>query len=525
MPVMRILAIAAALALTALAPAYAAKPPEKDKKPPKEKPPAEVRVEHLATLPAPAGIGANFKRVDGRQYMFVTGTAGLYVYDVTNAASPAPVSVLPLPHYENEDVSIGGNRLLISGDGALGAGLLIVIDISNPQVPVPERALKMEPVGEGHTASCIQDCRYAWIAGDQVFGGLTVLDLDKAPAVGSGPNGADVDLGNWTFGFIPVPDPAVRAGTIQGYNEFGWSTHDVAVDEAGIAWVAGGNGTVGFDVSRAAYGPDNLSDPPLVARTGPAALNDGDLTSTETDPANARDTNNDFIHHNAWRPDAREFESRSPDELNDPGVRDGELLLITEEDIWSRQTAGSTPGGCETQGSFQTWQVKRFGETGQDEATLEQLGSWTTEFNELLADQLGSDWDDDDAGRDIVPTQGLCSSHYFSERDGIVATAWYEQGVRFLDVSDPKDIEQVAYFLPPGATPWATYWSPTDRNILYVIDNNRGVDVLRFERQKAKKGKPVKVSTRRRWLAGGKRSSDAAVAHPRFGYVCRLPAV
>jgi hypothetical protein len=525
-----LLLLSCLLALAAC-PAYAAKPPKE--KPPKEKPPTEARVDHLGTLPAPAGIGANFKKIDGRQYMFVTGTAGLYVYDVTTAASPTPVSVLPLPHYENEDVSIGGNRLLLSGDGTLGGGVLIVIDISNPQVPVPERVVKMEPLGEGHTASCIQDCHYAWVAGDQIFGGVSVLDLDKAPSIGSGKNGVDVDDGGWTFGLVPLPDPSVRVGTIQGYDEFGWSTHDVAVDEAGIAWVAGGNGTVAFDVSRDAYGPGNLTDPQLVARTGPAAVNDGDLLEAgvpgvegaEPNPDNAKDTNNDFIHHNAWRADAREFESRPAEELSKPGVRDGELVLITEEDIWSRQTAGSTPGGCETQGSFQTWQVKQFGETGADQATLTQLGSWTTEFNELLAAELGSDWDDDDYGRDIVPTNGLCSSHYFSERDGIVATAWYEQGVRFLDVSDPDDIEQVGFFIPPGGTPWATYWSPTDRNVLYVIDNNRGIDVLRFERGKAKKGKPVKASTRGWWLQRGTKRRKAAAPHPRFGYVCRLPHI
>lgn len=511
------------LALLAVAPAQAAKPPDKGK-PPKEDPPTATRVEHLGTLPAPAGIGANFKEADGRDYMFVTGTAGLYVYDVTNAASlaatPAPVSVLPLPHYENEDVSIGGDRLLISGDGILGAGVLLVVDISNPQVPTIERAMKMEPLGEGHTATCIQDCKYAWVAGNQIFSGITVLDLDKAPAVGAGANGVDADLGAWDFFGDFTPNPAVRAGKIEGYNEFGWSTHDVAVDEAGIAWVAGGNGTVGFDVRREAYGPDNLSNPPLVARTGPAAVNDGDFF--ESNAENSRDTNNDFIHHNAWRPDAREFESRSADDLSDPAVRDGELLLITEEDIWSRQTAGSTPGGCETQGSFQTWQVKRYEATGADQATLTQLGSWTTEFNELLADELGgSDWDDDDLGQDIVPTKGLCSSHYFSERDGIVATAWYEQGVRFLDVSHPRQIEQVAFFMPEGATPWATYWSPSERNILYVVDNNRGVDILRFERRKAKKGKPVEASA----TALSTQQSSSATPHPRFGYVCRLPAV
>ena len=77
------------------------------------------RVEHVKTLPPPAGIGANFKG----NHMFVTGTSGLFVYDIRDGDNPKPAGALPLPHYENEDVSIGGNRLLLSGDGTLGGGL------------------------------------------------------------------------------------------------------------------------------------------------------------------------------------------------------------------------------------------------------------------------------------------------------------------------------------------------------------------------------------------------------------------
>ena len=493
---MRPLIVALALALAAV-PAHAAKPPDKGK-PPKERKQRTAAVEHLATLPAPAAVSANFKRYrhdDGtsRTYMFVSTLTGLFVYDVTDGASPTPAGTLPLPHFQNEDVSLGGDRLLISTDGAAGGGVLFEIDISDPTVPKPVRAIKMEPAGEGHTASCIDpDCRWVWVAGDQVTSGLAVLDLEKPAQVDLGAVRADNDLGLWRFGFEPIPQAAVAVGSINrdaGFREFGWSTHDVHVDEASVAWVAGGDGTIGFDVSNYGEEGDPLN-PPVVARTGDAALNDGDafdgpLFTGEPgfDPERNEDTVNDFVHHNALRPDG------------------GSTLLITEEDLYNRRVS-NMPGGCEVQGSFQTWRV--------DGGELKPLDTWKTEFNELLADADQDPW-----GGDIVPTMGLCSAHYFDERDDLVAVAWYEQGVRLLDVENPKDIEQVGYWLPAGGATWSTYWSPTAKNVLYVLDNKRGVDVLRVKRGKPEVEAPLLPA----WTAGKK---SFGRSYPGLGFICRV---
>src|SRR5688572_5228259 len=139
---MRALLVACVLALVAAVPASAAKPPPAEK-PPKEKKAKGAAVEHLATLPGPGSVSANFKKyADGKTYMFLSTLGGLHVYDVTKAASPTPVAALPLPHFQNEDVSIGGNRLLISTDGGLGGGLLFVIDISDPALPKPMHVVK-----------------------------------------------------------------------------------------------------------------------------------------------------------------------------------------------------------------------------------------------------------------------------------------------------------------------------------------------------------------------------------------------
>jgi hypothetical protein len=494
-------------------------------------------VEHVRNIPVNGSVGANFKG----KYMFVTGTlgspktdpglttqmnyGGLWVYDVSDADDPELVSHLPVPHYENEDVSIGGNRLLISGDGTFGGSNLVVVDISNPRVPAIEQVVNMQLVDEGHTATCVQECRYAWVAGG---GSIAVLRLDENAQFENAGAAPDVQIQGATS--------RVEAGDLPVYREFGWSTHDVQVDEAGYAWVVGGHGTIAFDTRPGSYGEANLLNPAVVARTGPDALNDEIDCG---DSCNKGETVNDFIHHNSWRPDADRFRSRRDRDLRQRGVRPGETVLITEEDIWSRAT-GATKGGCENQGSFQTWQVKQLKATDENESTVKHLDSFTTEFNELLAKE------DDVEGMDLIPTNGFCSAHYFDERDGFVATAWYEQGTRLLDVRDPTNIKQVGYFMAPDSVVWAAYWAPTDRSIIYVMDHQRGIDVLEVEwprrhwgdrdrdddrdrdREDRWESKRVRAPAVPSWFRQGTKLSRTRLAvdqgrpHKGFGWVCRI---
>lgn len=62
----------------------------------------------------------------------------------------------------------------------------------------------------------------------------------------------------------------------------------------------------------------------------------------------------------------------------------------------------------------------------------------------------------------------------------MLAYGFYGQGTRFLDVSDPKDIRQVGYFRPDGASTWAAYWH---NGYVFIADNSRGVDIVRFTGQ------------------------------------------
>ena len=79
-----------------------------------ERPLALSNVEPLAPLPVPNPIGARFRE----GFMYVTTTEELSAYDVTKPKLPVPVRALPPPHFENEDVDLGGDILLVSNDPA-----------------------------------------------------------------------------------------------------------------------------------------------------------------------------------------------------------------------------------------------------------------------------------------------------------------------------------------------------------------------------------------------------------------------
>ena len=84
------------------------------------------------------------------------------------------------------------------------------------------------------------------------------------------------------------------------------------------------------------------------------------------------------------------------------------------------------------------------------------------------------------------PAQVLgCSVHWFEEhatfRDGgLVALAEYENGTRFLQVQPDGKLKEQGYFIPLGGSTSAPHWAPNS-DILYAIDYERGIDVLRYK--------------------------------------------
>jgi hypothetical protein len=532
-------------------------------------------------LPDAAGaIGARFS-ADGRT-MYVTAASGLHIYDVSDPESPQRKAVLPLPHFENEDVDVDIQRklVIITNDPSFTQfGVLYVIDVSNPSAPrvrsatptrIPGAAVRQATgqtgTGNGHIANCVQGCNYLWTTGTAE--GITVYDLH------------DPDHPQMLGGFTP-PAPKARAGvasTPQNPIKPGF-THDVFVDRSGIAWITGQDGTFGYRTDG-----DPLH-PQLVYRSDENITNSGNSGPKSPETANSYPL--DFLHHNSIRtsiqlaprlsttgagPAQSAPASSAPASTTIPGRRVakrngcarfrtarlrsaclraaararaacrrkrpararavclrtvdrrygraparkrarplamsprttqgglGDVLAVTEED-YDRPT-------CNGQGSLQTWQIT--GDRNSDGSTkLKLLDLWTTELNGLATA----------SGRSPATTN--CSAHWFDEDRGLLAQGWYDQGVRFLDISNPRQIRQVGYYATTGQF-WAAYFAPSDPTgqTVYALDTAGGIDVLHIDRTGAMPTRQVPAAAVESQMRDRSRVSFAS---PKWGFACLVP--
>jgi LVIVD repeat len=230
-------------------------------------------------------------------YAYVSGWGGITVLDIEQADSPQLVGTLPLPHFENEDVDLCGNTLIVVNDRVeadLGA-LLYVVSIANPTSPIVSAVLPLGLTGSGrgagHIANFVKpDCSQLWVDGGDL---VEVVDLTVPSAPRS--------LGK--FESAASLSDAFKV------------THDTELDSTGTLWSVGGGGAAGYRLTA------NPLAPKLLGTTGEAGRNPSPY--------------NDFILHNSQRR--------------------GKTLLITEEDYVD--TDEVPPGGCRGQGKFETWDV------------------------------------------------------------------------------------------------------------------------------------------------------------------------
>ena len=300
---------------------------------------ASDNVHLLGNIPGTA-LGMNFKG----NHAYVTGPDGLTVLDITKADDPQEVGFMPLPHFENEDVDLCGNTLLISNDREKDdyGAILYVVDITKPTTPAIEATLPLGLTGKrrgsGHIANFVKsDCSQAWMDGGNL---VEVVDL-KNPAAPK------------SLGMFESEASKSKAFTV---------THDTERDPEGYLWQVGGGGAAGYRLTA------NPLKPELVASTGKAAVNPSPM--------------NDFILHNSQRR--------------------GETLLVTEEDYVD--TDEVPPGGCRGQGHFETWSIKNMkqkGITPLDSWTTELNGMFTGGASDSKAPvtaNCSSHWFDERAG-------------------------------------------------------------------------------------------------------------------------------
>ena len=121
-----------------------------------------------------------------------------------------------------------------------------------------------------------------------------------------------------------------------------------------------------------------------------------------------------------------------------------------------------------SRGAFMTWDASKWRTTGQFEMIDEYYaknGTWT------------------DGNPAANPGIGGCSSHWLEphpdfKNGGIVSAAFFGHGVRLFEVTSAGKIKEHGYFIPYGSEAGAVYWI-TDE-IMYVLDYNRGIDILRY---------------------------------------------
>jgi hypothetical protein len=393
--------------------------------------------------------------------MFASTVTGIYAYDVSDPAAPQLAGALPMYIWENEDVQIDQKRklLFLSRDPrgftspattAFPYGAVQVIDIS---IPAAMHQISISLLPSGHTTSCVDGCNYTWTAG---------------PATGATQS---PDWGGRPVFALDMRDPAnpkecphaIDEHRNDGKTDY---THDVQVDKDGIAWISGSGGVRGYWVNGTHR---NAQTGKMQQATGcdpvPYAGGGTDLGQLKTGGG---------VMHNSLHP-----------------AWNKGILMATEE---------VTVTACAKSGRFVTYSLADsyggagFRSTPAHKFRLKELDTWTPEK------QPGS--------------TGCDSAHYFTDRgDGITANAFYTQGTRFLDVRNPKDIKQVAYYRPDDANTWAAYWRPG--GYVFVADFQRGVDIL-----KVSLGKTSKT------VFAPPAPARAVVNLPSrdFGWMCQVPA-
>lgn len=384
----------------------------------------------VTNVPDTAAISGVFAR--SAPYFYVSSTDSITVYDVSDPLHPTATGVLPNLVFENEAVNYGEkvvdgvvNRFVLVGadlvehsptaiDHVGTTKEVMVVDVTDPANP---RIRSQVPTQTStHTVSCINetDCRYAYTAGTAgKFSVVDLTDLDHPRELG-------------VFGSPAAgPNAAFSAGAGHKWN----------FDDAGFGVHTGSGGSALFDVS----------DP-----TQPTLVN-------TTNAQGVASPWNDFIHHNAARPNASRFTAGAP-----PNVKNGNVLLVTEEDYENTD--------CATAGSFQTWYV----DTLRGNGTIRPL-------DRINPVGLGEGV--------AAPDMAFCSAHWFDYHPaGLIAQGYYEGGLRIIDVRDASNLRQYGYAASGLGEVWDAYWVPQrsksgvaaatgKTNIVYTVDAVRGLDV------------------------------------------------
>jgi hypothetical protein len=384
----------------------------------------------------------------GYDFMIANGTGGLSVWSLKDPAHPKGIATVPYTalatasgetlnqFWEGENETVDSRRKLVFMSKDIGLKGFYTIDLKDPWHP---SVVGFHKVFQGHTMTCIDDCRFLWSVGGTQQAG----PAKSAPV--SVTDNRDI---NHPFTYsAPIATNIRRTGSTGG------STHSVDVDFNGVAWVSGSGGVRGYWTDGQHF--DRVSNTTRFAAPFDPIPYAGGMVDSGSEGS--------FLHNSYHFPSALKDEPA------------GDVMLITNE---------NNNITCANAGVFILASL-----AGTYDAT-DNLGTpaLPAKMHRLATFSVGGkegEFVDSASPRKI----GDCSAHWFTVKGNIVALGNYEQGTRFIDVSDPKNPKQVGWYRVPvraasGSTPAiissdtaGAYWHG---KYVYVADYQRGVDVLKF---------------------------------------------
>jgi hypothetical protein len=446
-------------------------------------------------------VEGKFDEVRGKDILVLTGRFGFKTLDVSDPANPEALDSFlpegiesPSGYWQDEDMELDTRRKLIIGaldprhndsdptatgcptsDGQAVRDVdcksgFYVISYADPK---NLRQVAFVSLPSGHTASCIQKCKYIWTGGparrsDQDWLNTTI------PQVGPTPTLNDRLIGDgrpiWVTDLTNPAKPEVSDEPVDLYRNDGYSdySHDVDEDEKGIAWVAGRGGIRGYATSGRHRDPYQNRwrtatpfDPILV---GGGGLSWDDPT-VDGDDGVAQAT---MFMHNTGRP--------TDGAVRAEGVKKNNILLGTEEDF---TTPCGSSGRIVASDLTDSWG----GEPAQQ----------STRTNPYRMKTLDSFHPFIDTPETANPNLG-CSAHYFEVEGPLMGAAWYGQGLRLIDIHDARNLRQVGYYRvatpaggDPAVNPSSSSWDVGFKSYrkkgdyVFLFDMARGVEILRIK--------------------------------------------
>ena len=491
-----VFAAAAALSVCAAAPAAAADPPQG----------AIGNVEFVKNLPGMKWATAiNFIQYGDRDVMYAAGRFGLKSFDITDPANPVALDSIdnealrlqgdpPVDtddsdgtistYWQNEDMDVDTERKLVfmardprSFQGTTRSDTSVAgVYIVNAADPENLGLTTFHQLPTGHTTTCVNGCQALWTGGPATNNAM----------LSEWPGGRPIIVTDISDPAHPVTSPQpvdlFRDDGVTAYS------HDVQVDAAGVAWVSGQGGVRGYWTEGEHYDP----------------LQGAERTATAADPVPY--AGGEFEHsaaktafmHNSFR--AVGDEAGDGPEAGH-GYDPSELILATEE--------ADAPPDCNNLAQFSIATL---------EGSYDGQGWTSTEKHKFRLDVVGT-WNPHKQEGTLVNKTIYCSAHYFDAKDRVLAYSWYDQGTRFIDVSDPTDPVQVGYYRPDDGVSWAPYYH---NGYVFVADHGRGVDILKLQDDAFSGREVVAPPPSKRHLRLAARASRGLRADPVLGWMCPL---